>query len=103
MKIVSIIAKIADRDNIKIPIHIPVLLVKVVLPRVVLVLNLLNVLQQQIEHVQNVDLVSIKMWILIRVLRVNHALLHAVLVPNIYAQQRSNELAQYVNLVSIKI
>jgi len=41
-------------DNTKIPIHIPVLRVKIVLPHVVLVLNLLLVQQQeqQIERVQ---------------------------------------------------
>ena len=46
--------------------------------------------------------VPTKIQFLIRILHANRAPLHVALVLNIYAHQRSNELVQYVNLVSIK-
>ena len=72
-------------DNTKIPIHIPVLRVKIVLPRVVLVLNLLLVQQQeqQIERVQLVlqdQLTKIQHHIPVH--RAKRVLLRVVVVPN---------------------
>ena len=47
--------------------------------------------------------VPIKIQLLIRILLANRAPLRVVLVLNIYAHQRSNELVQNVKSVSIKI
>ena len=76
---------IVNRENTKLPIHIPVLRVKIVLPRVVLVLNLLLVQQQeqQIERVQLVlqdQLTKIQHHIPVH--RAKRVLLRVVVVPN---------------------
>ena len=74
--------QVADRDNIKMPIHMPVHRVKLVLLRVVVVPNFLLVQQQQIERVQIADRDNIKMQLLIQILLVKHAIMHVVLVQD---------------------
>ena len=73
---------IVDRDNTKIPIHIPVHLVKVVLPRVVVVKDSLRVQEQQIERVLIVDRDNTKMPIHMPVHLVKIALLLVVVVKD---------------------